>query len=186
MRNREIRLLQQYTSGPAVGILIRCEPGTGRCSTHVHHAAPSVRRLENISLLPGLDRVRSSGFSRPEVRVWTWGFLIATSLKWAEQISTSESEAWKADLNAIWPICHEDGPQGAGIVSGLPTIQAQPQSKTLGRLEGPPPLFRLNRRLSVLWSASPGSALGGQQRTRTPGSISLTENSEIQPDPSPY
>jgi hypothetical protein len=26
-------------------------------------------RLENISLLPGLDRVRSSGFSRPEVRV---------------------------------------------------------------------------------------------------------------------
>jgi transposase-like protein len=40
--------------------------------------------------------------------------------------------------------------------------------------------------LSALWSASPGSALGGQQRTRTPGSISLTENSEIQPDPSPY
>src|ERR1035437_8013380 len=66
------------------------------------------------------------------------------------------------------------------------TIQAQPQSKTLGRLEGPPPLFRLNRRLSALWSASPGSALGGQQRTRTPGSISLTANSEIQQDPSPY
>jgi hypothetical protein len=73
-----------------------------------------------------------------------------------------------------------------GVMSGLATIQAQPQSKTLGRLEGPPPLFRLNRRLSALWSASPGSALGGQQRTRTPGSISLTENSEIQPDPSPY
>src|ERR1035437_6615459 len=90
-------------------------------ASHEQRAFVQVSRLRNISLLPRLDRVRTSGFSRPEVRVRTWGFLIATSLKWAEQISTSESEAWKADLNAIWPICHEDGPQGAGIVSGLPT-----------------------------------------------------------------
>jgi len=107
MRNREIRLLQQYTSGPAVGILIRCEPGTGRCSTHVHHAAPSVRRLENISLLPGLDRVRSSGFSRPEVRVWTWGFLIATCL----------TEREKSQCTAV-------------------DVQRTPTSGTLGRFVG--------------------------------------------------
>ena len=32
-------------------------------------ALVQVSGLTNISLLPGLDRVRSSGFSKPEVRV---------------------------------------------------------------------------------------------------------------------
>jgi hypothetical protein len=38
-------------------------------ASHEQRAFVQVSGLRNISLLPGLDRVRSSGFSRPEVRV---------------------------------------------------------------------------------------------------------------------